>query len=241
MLVTALSPDTLSRGVLQQGPPRTKSDYFTPENPPGLQAYLLEHAPENIVHPHFHVVDQFQLFLAGSGRVGKHRVGPFTIHYTDKYSPYGPIVAGSEGLTFATLRIDKDIGAQYMPESRAAMTRRAGRNLTRHYTVSVSRTLRLGKACEVEVLEPRHSDGLLIEGRRTGPSGTLVLPDVRGSEGHYLFIIHGSLILEDGEAPLWSCLFQAQGASAVSVHAGRSGCDLLVLQFPHPENCIAGG
>ena len=41
-------------------------------------AYLVEQAPEAWVDPHFHEVDQFQLFIGGGGRIGTH---PLAAHF----------------------------------------------------------------------------------------------------------------------------------------------------------------
>src|SRR6266404_5097233 len=58
------------------------------------------------VPPHFHIVDQFQIIVGGHGTVGKHPVDPGTIHYTDGYTPYGPI---STGVSYFVLRAQADV------------------------------------------------------------------------------------------------------------------------------------
>src|SRR4051794_30692220 len=82
----------------------------------GPQGFLLEiPTPQGVITPHFHRVDQFQVFVAGSGMIGKHPIAPVTVHYSDGYTPYGPIVAGPEGITFFNLRSSGDSGQHEMP------------------------------------------------------------------------------------------------------------------------------
>ena len=60
------------------------------------QAFLIEmHAGETIL-PHFHEVDQFQVFVSGMGSLGrgKEAARPLSVHYADHHTGYGPIDAG---------------------------------------------------------------------------------------------------------------------------------------------------
>src|SRR5215470_17255062 len=71
----------------------------------GPQAFLVERPYANArIEPHFHDVDQFQVVVAGDGRMGKKPVAPVTFQYADAYTPYGPIVANGHGISFFTLR-----------------------------------------------------------------------------------------------------------------------------------------
>ena len=74
--------------------------------------------------PHFHSADQYQVIVQGGGRLGVHDVGTVSVHYTDSYSAYGPIVAAGEGISWFTLRNAWDPGARYMPADAPATARR---------------------------------------------------------------------------------------------------------------------
>lgn len=74
-------------------------------------AYLVEQAPGSTVDPHFHEVDQFQIFVGGSGQIGTHPLEGVTVHYAGPHSPYGPIAAGPDGVQYVTLRRNWDPGA----------------------------------------------------------------------------------------------------------------------------------
>src|SRR6185369_6237393 len=59
------------------------------ENALAPNAYLVCQQPGAALHPHFHQADQFQVFVAGSGRIGKHPVSAVTVHFAAAHSPYG--------------------------------------------------------------------------------------------------------------------------------------------------------
>lgn len=54
--------------------------------------------------PHFHRHNQFQVFVGGSGSIGRHALAPVVVHCAGAYTDYGPRVAGPEGIQYFTLR-----------------------------------------------------------------------------------------------------------------------------------------
>src|SRR5262245_3090879 len=68
------------------------------------QAFVVEQAPNWTLRPHYHLMHQFQVAIAGSGMLGRHPLAPFTVHYASPESGYGPIVSGDQGLTYITIR-----------------------------------------------------------------------------------------------------------------------------------------
>src|SRR6056297_1868691 len=68
------------------------------------QGFLVEQPPEAITLPHFHEANQFQVFVEGRGRMGRHAAEPLTIQYANAHTPYGPIVASETGVKYFTLR-----------------------------------------------------------------------------------------------------------------------------------------
>ena len=124
------------------------------------QAFLTQRPPGNVIEPHFHEMPQYQVMFEGSGRIGKHEVRPITVHYTDAYTPYGPIVAGSGGLGFYTLRgKTSNGGAHYMPRSRSRLIRKAGRALTAQAMVGRPADVGAG-VVQVQELLPPAGDGV---------------------------------------------------------------------------------
>ena len=59
-----------------------------------------------------HHINQFQVFVDGSGKVGRHAALPITVQYANGYTPYGPIEAGVTGVRYFTLRQQWDPGAK---------------------------------------------------------------------------------------------------------------------------------
>src|SRR6185436_18633542 len=74
-------------------------------------AFLAQGTPQRVTRPHFHDVDQFQVVVKGDGVLGKHPLPMHAVHFTRAQTPYGPIVGGSQGIGFLTLRARWDQGA----------------------------------------------------------------------------------------------------------------------------------
>jgi hypothetical protein len=89
------------------------------------QAFLVVRPYANArIEPHFHDVDQYQIVVAGDGRIGKREVRPITFQYADAFTPYGPIVARDDGISFFTLRNFASGGHWSMPGNKHNMPRR---------------------------------------------------------------------------------------------------------------------
>ncbi|CAN0472257.1 unnamed protein product, partial [Phaeothamnion confervicola] len=89
----------------------------------GAQAFLVEQDPHWVTPPHYHVEQQFQVVIAGTGSIGRHAVAPYAVHYAAPETGYGPITAGPEGISYLTLRAQGDTSAWYLhkPGSRERM------------------------------------------------------------------------------------------------------------------------
>ena len=67
-----------------QGKPKNTVADRTTTSP---MAYLVEQAANSSVEAHFHQVDQFQIFMGGSGHIGTHSLAGVTVHYSGAHSP----------------------------------------------------------------------------------------------------------------------------------------------------------
>ena len=76
------------------------------------QAYLVSQPPHSTTRPHFHLTNQFQVFVGGGGRVGKLRADPLTVQYAGGHTPYGPIFAEAEGLGVTAEQRRKCLGIE---------------------------------------------------------------------------------------------------------------------------------
>jgi hypothetical protein len=192
---------------------------------PGPQTFFVESvASDASVRPHYHRVDQFQVFPGGNGRLGAHEVTPVLVHYADAYMTYGPIVAGSQGVQYLTVRITGDPGPQYMPESRLTRKRVNGRYIVR--TIAADDRMPL-----LEV-EAQHPDGLAILVANTDPGEQVELPDARIAGGLHIFVLDGSLQRAGQVLPRLSNVFIEADEGVSLGQAGPEGLRLLLLYFP---------
>ena len=131
------------------------------------QAFLIEmHAGETIL-PHFHEVDQFQVFVAGSGGMGRQPAATLAVHFAEHHTGYGPINAGPQGYSYFTLRARSDPGAHYLhrPGYREAL-----KPSRKRHGVSTGNLQRSAHYPEHETSHPR------LE-RSHGRSGLDIQPD----------------------------------------------------------------
>jgi hypothetical protein len=216
------------------GPKYYRTELFsvTPEEA-GPQAHLGDHPADSVIRPHFHTVEQFQVYVRGDAMLGKKAVSPTTVQYTDGFTPYGPIVAGPDGVAFLTLRPRYDAGARYMPESRDKLEQKARRNLVWSKRVDSIETMMLGPTSRIDMIFDSQPDGLAAWLLRTGP-GTEVPspPPAAAGGGQYWIPMTGSVWSEGHELAPWSCLFVDGSGPDPVLTTGSAGTDVLVLQFP---------
>ena len=204
------------------------------------QAFLVEQEPDSTILPHFHVQNQFQIIVAGGGRLGKHPVRPVSVHYAGAHTPYGPIVSGPEGLSYFTLRDGFDPGARFMPGARAELARVRRRFLLAdELAVEPPEALRSRRGAAVETVIAPEADGLAAMLLRAGPEVQTTGPDPAAGGGQYHLVLAGTLRHERRDLPVNSCLFVARGDPPPGIAAGPEGLQLLILQFPHRHDGAA--
>jgi hypothetical protein len=204
-----------------------------PEDVVGPQAFLVEQDPGTVIEPHFHLENEFQVMVGGSGSLGRHVVEPVSVHYAGAHTGYGPITAGSDGLAYFTLRARMDSGAQFLPGAREKMERgRPKRHL-------LGKPVRPGEASGlaarrelqvVAVLEPQ-PDGIAAWMMRLPGGGTASAPSHPGG-GRFLVVIGGILELNGERLPRFAAAFFSADESVPPLRAGNEGLELLMLQFP---------
>jgi hypothetical protein len=190
----------------------------------GPQVFHVHQLPLNVTDPHFHEVSQFQVFTGGDGRLGRHPVPSRAVHYADAWTSYGPIVAGEHGIDYFTARFRADVGANYMPESRALKQKRS----RRHFTVELSK----GDVAPASArsLLPEQEDGLAAYEIGIDAGASLELPRLFGS-GRLMTVLGGSLVTAQGEWAEWTW-GRDEGGSAIDCRAGAAGAIVLCLDFP---------
>lgn len=202
------------------------------------QAFLVERSyPNATIHPHFHDVDQFQIFVGGDGRIGKTPVAPGTFQYSDAYTPYGPIVGNEEGVTFFTLRAIASGGHWSMPGNRDKMPGRAGRYLAGDFDFETM--LKEDGRMESEILLERE-DGLAVYGLKFGPHGTMSENghgyDTGATGGGYLLVFSGAVEIDGAELAPQSLVQFDAGEDLPAMTAGAEGANVLLVSFAQPSD-----
>ncbi|MSQ88876.1 MAG: hypothetical protein EXR32_06320 [Betaproteobacteria bacterium] len=203
-----------------------------PEDAIAPQAFLVEQDPDTVIEPHFHLENEFQVIVGGSGSLGRHPVGPVSVHYAGAHTGYGPITAGSDGLSYFTLRPRMDSGAQFLPGARDKMQRVPKRHLLGRAVrpCEISDLASRQESEVVTVLEPE-ADGISAWMLRLTAGGAFAAP-VHPGGGRFLLVIGGVLELNGDRLPRLSTVFVPAQAPAPQLRAGNEGLEVLVLQFP---------
>ncbi len=203
-------------------------------NDNGMPQGFLVHQPAGAVTPaHFHEPNQFQVFVGGKGRIGAFAAVPLTVQYANGHTPYGPIVAGPEGVEYFTLRQRWDPGAKYLPASRDKLIK--GNQRTRvkgDLPVGTAEVRVARKSVSIETVFAPENDGLAGNLYRMGPGQSARMPDPAGTGGIYFVVVEGSVVHQDAELPRLSTIYSSNDESRMTLTAGASGADLLVLHFP---------
>jgi hypothetical protein len=196
------------------------------------QSFLVEQDPGTVIEPHFHLENEFQVMVGGSGSLGRHAVEPVSVHYAGAHTGYGPITAGNEGLHYFTLRARMDSGAQFLPGAREKMQRVPKRHLLGN-PVQPSEASELTARRETQliaVLEPQ-TDGIAAWMLRI-PAGRSASAPVHPGGGRFLLVIGGALELNGERLPRLATAFVSADEEAPPLRAGSGGLEVLVLQFP---------
>ena len=202
----------------------------TAENPTMPDASLKEHSPGRVIKPHYHAVDQFQVFTAGTGTLGKHELAPYDVHFTHAHTPYGPLRAGDEaGYSFITLRRHYDPGQQTMPDSRDKLHAISPRD---PFYITHRVSLETAASGLVDVPEIAGENGLFVKTLVLGPGEEIVAPDPAVGDGQYIVVLEGSVVDATTEREALTIMFTTPDEPAFHVKAGANGARALVFNFP---------
>jgi hypothetical protein len=190
-------------------------------------AFLVEAKPHYTIPPHFHDTPQFQIFVRGGSKVGKHSSDPVTVHYVDAATPYGPIVGDDQGYAFLTMRQYSKTGYHEMPASRDLMKgRRPGRT---RQEGPVPRPNADRPTTRVLFEEPDGVAALEL----CAPAGALLPRQDYPHGGAFILLIGGSAELggQRYEASETACFWVDRDEAAPAITAGPEGAWALFLSF----------
>jgi hypothetical protein len=193
----------------------------------GPQAILAQYPTGEIISPHYHRTDQFQIVVEGAGRVGRSRYDPVSVQYTDGFTPY-TIIPEPQGISFFVLRANADTGAYPMPQSKALKGERGGRGI-------VSRVITTPAEQAGVVQEPLlgpSGDGMCAVMLRAEAGASVQGSSPAESAGQFYVITRGNAEYNGESYPTWSVLWVGADDTPPALVAGAEGCDVVVTQFP---------
>jgi hypothetical protein len=210
----------------------TRTDILlaTPGERPGPQAFLVEQSEDSVAASHFHAEPQFQVVVAGGGMLGRHELKPYAVHYANRYTGYGPIEAGSQGISYVTLRAHGDMQKPfYLPEAKNLMKPGVRLNLTSDTIARDIPAASAGGQCEVAIA-PR-PDGIGAWVLRLAANQTMPAPVHANNGGQFWLVVEGGMRTGSQLLPRLSCAFASGDESGGQISAGPAGLVLIVLQY----------
>ena len=247
-MIVARSADearqTRRRYVNENGGASWATDYFGLFPPDGVTpetgtlypvAFMVEFDPHFVSQPHFHVANQFQVFVSGSGSIGKEPLRGVTVHYASAYSPYGPLTSDAGGLTYLTLRNGWDPGIHYLPKYRDelhAARRKPRAAVSERLEPTLPTDLMQLRGVGEDVVLPCEPDGLGAWRYRIPAQHVAHGPDPAAGGGQYWLVLEGGGDLGGRPLGTLTCLFLSPDEERHDVRAGAAGLDVLALQFP---------
>lgn len=208
---------------------RTQIIAASPDEFPGPTAILIEQGPQLTLPTHFHVNCQFQVFIRGSGFLGRRPVSAWQVQYVGAHTGYGPIVSGDEELWYLTLRPSYPAGAKYLPAARAEL------DLARPKRQALAAPFPAPAAdapAVTTVLIAPEPDHLAAWWVHLPPHGSLPGPLPIGGLGRYYAIVKGSVDVEGEHLRSTTLAWISGEPSPPLLVAGAAGADVIVMQFP---------
>lgn len=202
-----------------------------------LQAFRIDMSAHMELESHFHIVDQFQIFMAGSGTIGRDSVRMITAHYADHHTGYGPLIAGPQGMSYLTLRSKTDAGLVKLstPNIRDLIkpTKRRHR-VSSQVTLSIPPVMaHLEEPIVETVMEEKEGDeGMTVKVVRLGAGAEIAAPATEGTGGYYIIVMNGSLLHQGETLEPWSLVWVSHTDVPPMLKAGDSGVEVMVSVFP---------
>jgi hypothetical protein len=243
----------ISIGTRQHGAARRRSidvrgdNYFKGEwmesgDDPVLSptVFLIEQPPNATLVPHFHRQNQFQLFVGGGGTLGKHAVETVTVHYAGAYTGYGPLISGSEGIKYFTIRPVCEAGMMSLDEARDKMIR----GPKRHESVGPVRVLdEAGRRAATRDLDKQGEHFLLAisdEGLGVGEvcldrGQSMNVQRHAASQGEFIVVLSGRLQFGERELTEWESIFVSADEPFPDLLGAEGGAQCVILHCPPRE------
>ena len=224
------------------------SDFLAPTLPaegeagsfPLPQAFLVEQSPDSAGKSHWHDEDQFQVVTQGSGAIGRHEVTPHCVHYSNRQTGYGPVIAHGQGIAYFTLRQIITKGTWYLEDSKDLLDRQAPKRQLTSEPINAldADALKALRQVVVQTLIAPQDDGMAAWLMQV-PGGTRVTaPVTREGTGRYFVVVGGTLQVDDAVLPRLATVFVSHDEANFTVQAGAAGLEVMVLQYPGGERVV---
>lgn len=220
------------------------TDFFsTPDNAAAPHAALYEFEPGRVSHPHFHIVDQFQVIVGGKGKMGRHDLTTYGVHFSRAYTPYGPFTCDAgTGLTCFVMHAHTkpDWRSQHLPQAQNQLMQVTDRQ---PWQITFPVTFPGATSADVmlqEVPDGKDEHGLAAYTLSMKPNTKASAPDPSRGDGQYLVVIKGSLLHNNKEHKALALVFVESKEAPFQVHAGAEGLEAIVLNFPRPLTRATG-
>lgn len=222
-MIICVTPEDLARDRTPQYGGRLVEMFGDRSRPwDGPCGHLVHQKPEDTVAPHFHEADQYQVFVAGSGRIGGHEVRTGSVHYADSYSGYGPIVPNAGGCSYMTLRPTFDTSHHSLPQEAKLAQGRRGRQHNADLDLSS------GDRDALRTLF-RRPDGVAAYQQDAEPDAPLAPIEVAG--GSYWLVMQGAVVIDGRSCPAGTALWVGEAQARPAMIAGPDGATVAVLCF----------
>lgn len=190
-------------------------------------AFFVHQDPNVVLDRHYHDAAEFQVVVAGGGKLGTHPIRAYAIHYASHQAVYGPLTADERGLDFMTFRAVYQRGLFKFPDEKRRMERGRRSQLMGEVPPGDPRQLASPK---VERAIEAADDGLAAWIVRLPPKSQLLAPLDPGGAGRFLMLVSG--IAAAAGAALAPLDVAWIGNADATLDAGPDGAELIVLQMP---------
>ena len=223
-----------------------RTNFFGARDTPDLpHANLIQWDAGRFSRAHFHVSDQFQIVVGGKGRLGRHDLAPYGVHFSRAYTPYGPLSSdASTGLAYFVMRVHYDPGSQSLPKELDQLKQAPGRQPWQVTSQANFPAFQSGTAAAETMLQAipgiKDQRGLAGYTLSMKPNAKTDAPDPAQGEGQYLAVVKGSVLHDGKELKAPALVFVYPREGPYRVHAGSAGLQALVLNFPRSQTRSQG-
>lgn len=173
--------------------------------------------------------------------LGRDRISPYSIHFNRAYTPYGPLKADRGAMSYFDLYSRFSPGAFYVVGASGPQNMKALKQIKNRRPWQLKRNVQFPSQQNAKILEstelkeiPDSSDenGLFAYTLAMAPNTVARAPDPSVGEGQYIIGVSGSLYHEHRECKAYVVVFVEPEHGPFEVHAGPSGLEALILNFP---------